>query len=118
MTPSFSLGLSRLLSSLHGKPLDLLYAFLVHRVVSRGSFFSRGWGDLRRVEWLRDRESGVEWPPPRVKISWKLLENGQVQGKSYRLLEGSFDTPSSRTVWDALPPESRRSLTTNPANKN
>ena len=104
------LEMPRLLSSLHGRPLDLLYAFLVHRVASRASFFSRGWGDLRRLEWLRDRVKGFsEWPPPRLRISWKLLENGERDGRRYRLLEGTFVSPSSPTVWDALPPESRLS---------
>lgn len=101
---------SKLLSSVYGRPLDVLYAFLVHRVVSRGSFFSRGWGDLSCVKWLRERSKRVDWPPPRIEMHWKLLENGLRDGKKYSLLEGRFETPCSATVWNALPLESRKGL--------
>eukprot|EP00210_Caulerpa_lentillifera_P003637 g3472.t1 len=96
------------LSSLHGKPLDLLYAFLVHRILSPRSFFSRGWGDLPQVEWLQDLTRGSIWPPPLITIPWKVLESGDHQGTRFRVLEGQFTSPTSSSVWSALPSSSHR----------
>lgn len=98
-----------LLSSLHGKPLDLLYAFLVHRVLSPRSFFARGWGNLRHMEWLQELSKGPSWPPPRITIPWTLLEVGEYQGRRFRVLEGKFESPVSCSVFEALPTESHRS---------
>ena len=67
-------GISGLLSALHGKPLDMLYAALVHRLSPNGIFFAKGWGDLDKVDWLQGAD-GLDWPPPELKVHPTRIEH-------------------------------------------
>lgn len=46
-----------------GKPLDLAYAFAVHRLGITGPFFHRGWGDLGLINFEEDSKILAQWPP-------------------------------------------------------
>ncbi|CAD7697003.1 unnamed protein product [Ostreobium quekettii] len=99
-------GMTGLLSALHGKPLDMLYAMLVHRLSPNGIFFAKGWGDLDKVDWLQGAE-GLDWPPPELKASWTVIRKGTSHGVKFSILEGKFRSPVSAVTWDALPRESQ-----------
>ncbi|GFH16315.1 uncharacterized protein HaLaN_12709 [Haematococcus lacustris] len=87
-----------------GRPVDELYCRLGYL---NGYFFPQGWGDLRVVNLEEDLKLLSTWPPPGIKVGWKLMDRGNRDGTAFKLYEGTFKTPCTGRVYDALPPESR-----------
>jgi len=73
-----------------------------------GKFFPLGWGDLNAINFHQDLSCMKEWPPAGIKMDkWKEVERGVFDGYGYKVFEGTYKTPCTARMYDALPPESR-----------
>ncbi|KAK9791405.1 hypothetical protein WJX73_007571 [Symbiochloris irregularis] len=95
-----------------GGAADIIYSRLVHSLPWIQPFFSKGWGDLNVVDFNEDARAFQHWPPPhfdQLKIHWERKEAGKSKrsGHGFELLEGTFRTPCTGRIYDALPEESR-----------
>ncbi|KAF5839086.1 hypothetical protein DUNSADRAFT_1631 [Dunaliella salina] len=71
-------------------------------------FFPLGWGDLNAINFHQDLSCMKEWPPAGIKMDkWKEVERGVFDGYGYKVFEGTYKTPCTARMYDALPPESR-----------
>lgn len=94
-----------------GRAVDLAYASIVHQLGITQRFFQEGgFGDLSLVDFHSDVKAFQAWPPAHFdtfNIDWRRTREGSYSGAGYTLYHGTFPTPVSSHVHDALPPESR-----------
>eukprot|EP00887_Chlorella_sp_A99_P005866 scaffold1.g5866.t1 len=93
-----------------GRIVDLAYSALVHQLGLTQAFFQKGFGELGAIDMHREVETFRSWPPPHFqgfRPGWQRVKRGEVGGAAYSIYRGSFQTPCTGRVYDALPLESR-----------
>lgn len=83
----------------------------MHQLGITPRFFSEGIGDLALADIEADFSNlSKEWPPDQygsIPIQWKKSGEGKYGGRSYSVWFGTFRTPCSPRIIEALPEESR-----------
>ncbi|KAK9861855.1 hypothetical protein WJX84_002096 [Apatococcus fuscideae] len=92
-----------------GWTVDHLYASFAARAGLTQPYFQKGWGDLSIIDFAEDAKLLSDWPSRGIdlQLDWTRVREGKQAGVQYELLEGSFRTPCSGRLYDALPEPSR-----------